>query len=88
MSGPGRKTVNARTTPFLEYDLEGPVQPEISRLPLSFDRETQQGPDPRGRRAVDNRAVGLWTWRELSRRASRKVFARTGFTLGDPVLAQ
>ncbi len=27
---PGRKTVNAHTTPFLEYDLEGPVQPELS----------------------------------------------------------
>jgi hypothetical protein len=50
VSEPGRKTVNARTTPFLEYDLEGPVQPEMSCLPLSFDRETQQGPDPRGRR--------------------------------------
>ena len=50
MSGPGRKTVNARTTPFLEYDLEGPARPEMSWLPLSFDRETQQGRDPRGRR--------------------------------------
>ena len=45
MSEPGRKTVNARTTPFLEYDLEGPVQPEMSWLPLSFDRETQHGSD-------------------------------------------
>jgi hypothetical protein len=26
---PGRKTVNAHTTPFLEYDLEGPVQPPV-----------------------------------------------------------
>ena len=40
---PGRTTVNAHTTPFLAYDLEGPVQPEMSWLPLSFDRETQQG---------------------------------------------
>ena len=23
----GRKTVNAHTTPFLPYDMEGPVQP-------------------------------------------------------------
>jgi anti-sigma factor ChrR (cupin superfamily) len=43
MSQPGRTNVNARTTPYLEYDLEGPVQPELSWLPLSFDRETQQG---------------------------------------------
>ena len=45
MSDPptGRTTVNAHTTPFLPYDLEGPVQPEMSWLPLSFDRETQQG---------------------------------------------
>jgi hypothetical protein len=40
---PGRKAVNAHTTPFLEYDLEGPVQLDMSWLPLSFDRETQQG---------------------------------------------
>ena len=39
----GRTTVNAHTTPFLPYDLEGPVQPEMSWLPLSFDPETQQG---------------------------------------------
>ena len=45
MSDPptGRTTVNAHTTPFLPYDLEGPVQPEMSWLPLSFDRKTQQG---------------------------------------------
>ena len=45
MSDPptGRTTVNAHTTPFLPYDLEGPVQPEMSWLPLSFDRETQLG---------------------------------------------
>jgi anti-sigma factor ChrR (cupin superfamily) len=39
----GRITVNAHTAPFLAYDLEGPVQPEMSWLPVSFDRETQQG---------------------------------------------
>jgi hypothetical protein len=34
MSDPptGRTTVNAHTTPFLPYDLEGPVQPEMSWL--------------------------------------------------------
>jgi len=39
----GRSAVNVHTTPFLPYDLEGPVQPEMSWLPLSFDRESQQG---------------------------------------------
>ena len=39
----GRTAVNAHTTPFLPYDLEGPVQPEMSWLPVSFDGETQQG---------------------------------------------
>jgi anti-sigma factor ChrR (cupin superfamily) len=34
---------NAYATPFLPYDLEGPVQPEMSWLPLSFDRATQCG---------------------------------------------
>ena len=27
---PGRKAVNAHATPFLPYDMEGPVQPEMS----------------------------------------------------------
>ena len=36
----GRSVFNARTTPFLPYDLEGPVQPEMSWLPVSFDRES------------------------------------------------
>ena len=40
---PGRIAVNAHTTPFLEYDLEGPAQPEMSWLPVSYDRETGQG---------------------------------------------
>jgi anti-sigma factor ChrR (cupin superfamily) len=39
----GRVVVNARTTSFLPYDLEGPVQPEMSWLPVSLDREKQQG---------------------------------------------
>jgi anti-sigma factor ChrR (cupin superfamily) len=38
-----RTVVNAHTTPFLPYDLEGPVQPEMSWLPLSYDRETGIG---------------------------------------------
>ena len=40
---PGRKSVNAHTTPFLPYDMEGPVQPEMSWLPLSYDEQTGQG---------------------------------------------
>ena len=39
----GRRVFNAHTTPFLPYDLEGPVQPEMSWLPVSFDRESGQG---------------------------------------------
>jgi anti-sigma factor ChrR (cupin superfamily) len=39
----GRLVVNAHTTPFLPYDLEGPVQPEMSWLPVSFDSATGQG---------------------------------------------
>ena len=38
----GRNTVNAQTT-LPPHHLEGPVQPELSWLPISFDRETQQG---------------------------------------------
>jgi anti-sigma factor ChrR (cupin superfamily) len=38
---PGRKTVNAHTTPFLPYDMEGPVQPEMSWLPVSYDEGGQ-----------------------------------------------
>ena len=43
MSDDGRRTVNAHTTPFLAYDLEGPVQREMSWLPLSYDRSTGAG---------------------------------------------
>ena len=45
MSGqrPGRIVVNAHTTPFQEYDMEGPVQPEMSWLPISYDKATGQG---------------------------------------------
>ena len=39
----GRRVFNAYSTPFLEYDLEGPVQPEMSWLPVSYDAETGQG---------------------------------------------
>jgi len=39
----GRRVVNLHDTPFLPYDLEGPVQPEMSWLPVSYDLETGQG---------------------------------------------
>ena len=39
----GRKVFNLRTTPFQEYDMEGPVQPEMSWLPISYDEATGQG---------------------------------------------
>jgi anti-sigma factor ChrR (cupin superfamily) len=39
----GRKVFNLRTAPFREYDMEGPVQPEMSWLPISYDEATGQG---------------------------------------------
>ena len=39
----GRRVLNAHTTPFLEYSLEGPVQPELSWLPVSYDVDSGQG---------------------------------------------
>ena len=38
-----RQIVPTSKTPFQEYDLEGPVQPEIKWLPLNFQREIGQG---------------------------------------------
>jgi anti-sigma factor ChrR (cupin superfamily) len=40
---PGRRVVRIGETEFLPYDLEGPLQPEISWLPISFDRDAWQG---------------------------------------------
>ena len=44
MSGdvPGRRVATAGDA-FLPYDLEGPVQPEMSWLPVSYDKATGQG---------------------------------------------
>jgi anti-sigma factor ChrR (cupin superfamily) len=39
----GRLVVNAQRTPFLPYDLEGPVQPEMSWLPVSYDPQSGEG---------------------------------------------
>src|SRR5207247_272150 len=39
----GRRSVNAHSTSFLTYDLEGPIQPELRWLPVSYDRTTGEG---------------------------------------------
>jgi anti-sigma factor ChrR (cupin superfamily) len=38
-----RRIVRTRQAAFEAYDLEGPVQPEMSWLPLSYGREDGQG---------------------------------------------
>ena len=40
---PGRRVVNLHETPFLRYDMEGPVQPDMSWLPVSYDDATGEG---------------------------------------------
>lgn len=40
---PGRRVVDTRATPFLPYDLDGPRQPEMSWLPISYDRASGNG---------------------------------------------
>jgi anti-sigma factor ChrR (cupin superfamily) len=39
----GRRVVTTRTVPFREYDMEGPLQRDISYLPLSYKEETKEG---------------------------------------------
>ncbi len=39
----GRRVFRIRETGFLPYDLDGPLQPEMSWLPISFDRDSWQG---------------------------------------------
>jgi anti-sigma factor ChrR (cupin superfamily) len=39
---PGRRIVTISGA-FVPYDLEGPVQPDISWLPISYDKATGQG---------------------------------------------
>ena len=39
----GRRVVRAGAARFLPYDLEGPVQPEMSWLPVSYDRAAGVG---------------------------------------------
>jgi anti-sigma factor ChrR (cupin superfamily) len=40
---PGRRVVDTARTAFLPYDLDGPLQPEMSWLPISYDRATGNG---------------------------------------------
>jgi quercetin dioxygenase-like cupin family protein len=39
----GRTVANVHATPYHEYDMEGPLQPDISWLPISYDAATGQG---------------------------------------------
>ena len=38
-----RRVFNARHSQYREYDLEGPVQPDMSWLPISYNKATGQG---------------------------------------------
>jgi quercetin dioxygenase-like cupin family protein len=38
-----RQVVNAHTAAFRAYDMEGPVQPDITWLPVSWDEASRQG---------------------------------------------
>ena len=38
-----RRIIPTAGTEFLPYDLEGPLQPDISWLPISYDRKTGEG---------------------------------------------
>jgi anti-sigma factor ChrR (cupin superfamily) len=40
---PGRRVVRTAAAPFQAYDMEGPVQPELSWLPISYDDTTGEG---------------------------------------------
>lgn len=39
----GRKVIDTAHAPFLAYDLEGPVQTEMSYLPISYDKISGEG---------------------------------------------
>ena len=43
MSRSDRTIVNIFETPFATYDMEGPVQEDMSVLEISYDRATQRG---------------------------------------------
>jgi quercetin dioxygenase-like cupin family protein len=59
----GRRVFNIARTKFQVYDLEGPVQPEMAVLPISYDRRSGQGAyvmrmDP-GARTIAHRHPGM-----------------------------
>jgi anti-sigma factor ChrR (cupin superfamily) len=39
----GRKVINIRETPFQPYDMEGPVQKDMSVIKLHYDHQDRQG---------------------------------------------
>ena len=39
----GRRIFDLKNSRFQDYDLEGPVQPEMSWLPISYSKATGQG---------------------------------------------
>jgi anti-sigma factor ChrR (cupin superfamily) len=39
----GRRVFDLKNSRFQDYDLEGPVQPEMSWLPISYSKATGQG---------------------------------------------
>lgn len=43
MQGSRRRIVNLHQCSWRDYDLEGPLQPELGWLPVSFERATGQG---------------------------------------------
>jgi quercetin dioxygenase-like cupin family protein len=45
VSGPAgaRRVVRTAATPFQAYDMEGPVQPELGWLPVSYDAASGEG---------------------------------------------
>lgn len=40
---PGRRVFRTASTPFLPYDMEGPVQEEMAWLPISYDAAAGEG---------------------------------------------
>jgi quercetin dioxygenase-like cupin family protein len=40
---PGRRIIHTKSKPFAPYDMEGPVQHDMSVIELSYDRAAKQG---------------------------------------------
>lgn len=39
----GRKVINIRETPMVPYDMDGPLQHDMSLIELSYERDNRQG---------------------------------------------